>query len=68
MTHILRLWSIVFLLWTSLVLAAECAYRNPVVLGEFPDPSVIRYGNDYYATATEPGWAPLFSIAHLARA
>jgi len=64
MTSIIRLWSIVFLLWTSLVFAADCSYRNPVLLGDFPDPSVIRVGHDYYATATEPGWAPLFSIAH----
>jgi hypothetical protein len=64
MTSIIRLWSIVFLLWTSLVFAADCSYRNPILLGDFPDPSVIRVGHDYYASCDGTGWAPLFSIAH----
>ncbi len=39
-------------------------YTNPVIAGDFPDPSVIRVGEDYYATATTGGWSPFFSIAH----
>ncbi|MEO7673840.1 MAG: family 43 glycosylhydrolase [Pyrinomonadaceae bacterium] len=39
-------------------------YTNPVIAGDFPDPSVIRVGDDYYATATTGGWSPFFSIAH----
>jgi xylan 1,4-beta-xylosidase len=39
-------------------------YSNPVISGDFPDPSVIRVGEDYYATATSGGWAPVYSIAH----
>ncbi len=40
-------------------------YTNPVIAGDFPDPSVIRVGaNDYYATATAGGWSPVFSILH----
>ena len=39
-------------------------YRNPVIPGDFPDPSVIRVGEDYYATATTGGWAPEFPILH----
>src|SRR6478672_9960143 len=60
----IRTWSIAWLLWTSIAFAGDCSYRNPVLPGEFPDPSVIRVGQDYYATATETGWAPIFSIAH----
>lgn len=39
-------------------------YSNPVIVGDFPDPSVIRVGENYYATATSGGWAPIFPIAH----
>ncbi len=39
-------------------------YSNPVIAGDFPDPSVIRVGGDYWATATSGGWAPHFLILH----
>lgn len=39
-------------------------YSNPVIPGDYPDPSVIRVGHDYYATATTSEWAPLFPILH----
>lgn len=39
-------------------------YQNPVRAGDFPDPSVIRVGNDYWATATSSEWAPHFPILH----
>lgn len=39
-------------------------YKNPVIPGDFPDPSVIRVGNDYYATATSGGWSPHFPLMH----
>lgn len=39
-------------------------YKNPVIAGDFPDPSVIRVRKDYYATATSGGWSPHFPILH----
>ncbi len=39
-------------------------YSNPVQAGDFPDPSVIRVGRDYYATATSSEWGPEFPIMH----
>ena len=39
-------------------------YTNPVIPGDFPDPSVIRVGSDYYATATTGGWSPHFTVLH----
>jgi xylan 1,4-beta-xylosidase len=39
-------------------------YENPVIAGDFPDPSVIRVGQDYWATATSGEWAPEFPILH----
>lgn len=43
---------------------AQVQYQNPVIPGDYPDPSVIRVGSDYYATATTSEWAPLFPILH----
>ncbi|MEX2336040.1 MAG: family 43 glycosylhydrolase [Fulvivirga sp.] len=40
------------------------AYANPVLPGDFADPSVVRVGDDYYATATSSEWAPLYPILH----
>ena len=33
-------------------------YTNPVQAGDYPDPSVIRVGKDFYATATSSEWGP----------
>jgi xylan 1,4-beta-xylosidase len=47
----------------SHVAAAEkLQFANPVLPGDYPDPSVIRVGSDYWATATTSEWAPLFPI------
>jgi xylan 1,4-beta-xylosidase len=58
--------SICVYLWLIFSLASVQAqtYTNPVIAGDFPDPSVIRVGEDYYATATTGGWAPHFPILH----
>src|SRR4026207_381903 len=42
----------------------RATYRNPVVAGDYPDPSVIRVGKDYWATATSSEWGPQFPILH----
>lgn len=39
-------------------------YTNPALAGDFPDPSVIRVGRDFYATATSSEWAPQFPLLH----
>jgi xylan 1,4-beta-xylosidase len=39
-------------------------YSNPVMAGDFPDPSVLRVGKDYWATATSSEWSPQFPILH----
>ncbi|MEO6950404.1 MAG: family 43 glycosylhydrolase [Polyangia bacterium] len=35
---------------------------NPVLPGDFPDPSITRVGGTYYASATTSAWAPVFPI------
>ncbi len=50
---------------TAQVFAQKGAsYTNPVQAGDYPDPSVIRVGKDYYATATSSEWGPEFPILH----
>jgi beta-xylosidase len=60
----------------ALLLLAACAmpggvaaqqprpFANPVIAGDFPDPSVIRVRSDYWATTTSGEWAPLFPLLH----
>ncbi|TXK49106.1 family 43 glycosylhydrolase [Pontibacter qinzhouensis] len=40
------------------------SYSNPVLPGDYADPSVVRVGEDYWATATSSEWAPLFPLLH----
>ena len=42
----------------------QITYQNPVLPGDFADPSVVRVGDDYWATATSSEWAPLFPLLH----
>src|SRR5690242_13610530 len=48
----------------SVATAGEAAalYSNPVLAGDYPDPSVIRVGKDYWAMATSSEWGPQFPI------
>ena len=43
---------------------AGVTFTNPVLAGDYADPSVIRVGDDYWATATSSEWAPLFPLMH----
>lgn len=51
-------------LFAVLLAAPLMAAHNPVLPGDYPDPSVIRVGNDYWATATTSQWLPAFPILH----
>jgi beta-xylosidase len=57
--------------WGAATFAARAAdsgatYANPVLAGDYPDPSIIRVGKDYWATATSSEWGPQFPILHSA--
>lgn len=41
---------------------APLAITNPILPGDFPDPSVVRVGDEYWASATSSEWAPLFPL------
>ena len=59
----MRLGLILFVATLRLV-AQVPAYDNPVLPGDFPDPSVVRDADGYWATATSSEWAPQFPILH----
>lgn len=50
------------LLVFSATAARAATFQNPVLPGDYPDPSVIRVGDEYWATATSSEWAPLFPL------
>jgi beta-xylosidase len=67
-----RLWALrcLWVLLCVLALSPEGAaqrratYANPVMAGDFPDPSVVRVGHDYWAAATSSEWGPQYPILH----
>lgn len=42
--------------------SATVTISNPVLPGDHPDPTVIKIGDTYWASATSNEWAPLFPI------
>ena len=63
MTHSLKAlfaWALVF----SAAFAEEPRYTNPVLAGDYPDPSIVRVGDEYWATATSSEWGPQYPILH----
>ena len=44
------------------VSAQTAVYRNPVIAGDYPDPSVLRVGEEFWAAVTTGGWAPHFAL------
>ena len=53
-----------FLFAVSAGAQGRTSYTNPAMAGDFPDPSVIRVGEDYWAAATSSEWAPEFPLLH----
>src|SRR3954471_8321399 len=55
-------WLVLALCAFGTATARQASYRNPVVAGDYPDPSVVRVGRDYWAATTTGGWAPHFAL------
>ena len=58
-------WQLLFLLAFCVALpafSADVFYRNPVIPGDYPDPSIIRVGKEFWATATSSEWGPQFPL------
>jgi beta-xylosidase len=58
------LFRLAFALSAIFAQADTATYTNPAIAGDYPDPSVIRVGKDYWATATSSEWSPQFPILH----
>ena len=53
--------TILLFLATGIHLSAE-QFTNPVIPGDFADPTVVRVGDTYFATGTSSEWAPHYPI------
>ncbi|MCD7937750.1 MAG: family 43 glycosylhydrolase, partial [Tannerellaceae bacterium] len=53
---------ILLLFITTHIVAQQGNFRNPVIPGEFADPTVIRIDNTWYAAGTSSEWAPFYPI------
>ena len=46
------------------VTAGTAEYRNPILQGFYPDPSILRVGSDYYLVNSSFSWFPGLPIFH----
>jgi xylan 1,4-beta-xylosidase len=56
------LWGLALLLWP--LAAPAQIYTNPVLPGFFPDPSIVRVGDDYYVINSTFQYFPAIVISH----
>ncbi|MDR2953906.1 MAG: family 43 glycosylhydrolase [Prevotella sp.] len=54
--------SIINLLFVSSIIGQQNTFKNPVIKGDMPDPSIIRIDDTYYATGTSSEWAPHYPM------
>lgn len=65
----LRLWALASFLGATFAAVAETSvvqpqYGNPVLPGFFPDPSVVRVGEDYYLVNSTFQYTPSIIVSH----
>ena len=63
------IWMLLFILGFSIVnnqLTAEESgnYHNPILGGDYPDPTILRDGNDYYMTHSSFEYLPGLLVWH----
>lgn len=59
----LRLYAVVLLLCSLFqAVSGQEYYMNPVIRGDVADPTVIRWGDSYYAAGTSSEWAPHYPL------
>ena len=51
-----------FILFIFLFFATSLAGQTLVLPGDFPDPTIVKKGDAYWATATTSNWAPAFPL------
>src|SRR5712664_2584573 len=63
LTHVLVLIALVIACALPAAARAQLpAFGNPVIAGDHPDPTIMRDGGAFYASATSASWAPIFPI------
>ena len=60
--------SLFLLLFTAISCFAQESYKNPVISGFYPDPSVCRVNDDYYLVNSTFHYFPGVPIGHTQRA
>lgn len=53
-----------FALFLLMPVNAQTAYQNPILGGDFPDPTIMREGNDYYMTHSAFDYVPGLVVYH----
>jgi xylan 1,4-beta-xylosidase len=43
---------------------AQSTYTNPILKGDYPDPTIVRDGNDYYMTNSAFDYVPGLTVLH----
>src|SRR5215212_11270241 len=51
-----------FILLCSVMFCKTISAQQLVLRGDYPDPSVVKIGDSYWATATTSNWAPAYPI------
>ena len=54
---------LVLMLMTS-AMKAQSTYTNPILGGDFPDPTILRDGKDYYLTNSAFDYVPGLVVYH----
>ncbi|MGZ6706562.1 MAG: glycoside hydrolase family 43 protein [Solirubrobacteraceae bacterium] len=44
------------------VARSQSTFANPVLPGDYPDPTIVKAGSTFYASATSASWAPIFPV------
>jgi beta-xylosidase len=53
-----------FLWLIAMAVARAQSHRNPILPGDYPDPSIIGTGNTYWTTSTSGNRTPVFPLFH----
>lgn len=61
---IVKRWLLILFIGTTSGLALAQGYKNPVIPGFYPDPSICRVGNDYYLVNSSFEYFPGVPIWH----
>jgi beta-xylosidase len=53
---------VIALLGQPAIAQVDGTLNNPIVPGDHPDPTIVRFGNTYWTASTSGNWAPVFAL------